>query len=153
MNRPRVPGHWQPFMGTVNDWEQVHPGPLIAHHDSDFLLGTHAPSQDIEDGLISQTACARRLPPLMFAMAGVAPPAPAEEAGKSIDQTVERTGTKMEETKGALGERAEKAGNYLDDTAITAKIKAEILGDPLLKVLEIHVTTTDGVVRLSGTVD
>ncbi len=92
-------------------------------------------------------------PALMLAMAGFAQAATAEDSGKSIDQTVEKTGTKMEETKESLGERAEKAGNYMDDAAITAKIKAEILGDPLLKVLQIHVTTTDGVVRLSGEVD
>ena len=93
------------------------------------------------------------VPALMFAMAGIAQAATAEDAGKSIDQTVEKTGTKMEETKESLGEKTEKTGDYLDDSAITAKIKAEILGDPLLKVLQIHVTTTDGVVRLSGEVD
>ncbi len=37
--------------------------------------------------------------------------------------------------------------------SITAKIKAEILSDPLLKVSQISVTTTNGVVSLSGTVD
>ncbi len=92
-------------------------------------------------------------PALMLAVAGLVQAATAEDAGKSIDQMVEKTGTKMQEAKEALGEGAAKTGDYLDDTAITAKIKAEILGDPLLKVLQIHVTTTDGVVRLSGEVD
>jgi hyperosmotically inducible protein len=32
-------------------------------------------------------------------------------------------------------------------------VKAEILSDPLLKVSQINVTTTNGVVKLSGTVD
>ena len=41
----------------------------------------------------------------------------------------------------------------MDDSAITAKIKAEILSDPLLKVSQISVTTTNGVVKLSGVVD
>jgi hyperosmotically inducible protein len=85
------------------------------------------------------------VPALMFAMAGIAQAATAEDTGT--------TGTKMEETKESLGERAEKTGDYMDDAAITAKIKAEILGDPMLKVLQIHVTTTDGVVALSGEVD
>jgi hyperosmotically inducible protein len=53
----------------------------------------------------------------------------------------------------ALGEKAKRAGEYMDDAAITAKIKAEILSDPLLKVSQINVTTTNGVVRLSGVVD
>lgn len=41
----------------------------------------------------------------------------------------------------------------MDDSAITAKIKAGILSDPLLKVSQISVTTTNGVVNLSGVVD
>ena len=48
---------------------------------------------------------------------------------------------------------AVKAGEYLDDAAITAKVKADILNDPLLKVSQVEVTTTNGVVKLSGTVD
>jgi hyperosmotically inducible protein len=59
----------------------------------------------------------------------------------------------MEGAGEAIGEKAEKVGEYMDDAAITAKIKAEILSDPLLKVAEINVTTTDGVVKLSGVVD
>jgi hyperosmotically inducible periplasmic protein len=41
----------------------------------------------------------------------------------------------------------------MDDAAITAKIKAAIVSDPLLKVAQISVTTTNGVVTLSGVVD
>jgi len=37
-----------------------------------------------------------------------------------------------------------------EDAAITAKIKAEILSDPLLKVSQINVIITNGVVKLSG---
>lgn len=47
----------------------------------------------------------------------------------------------------------ETAGEYIDDTAITSKIKAEILKDPALKVLQINVETMQGVVQLSGFVD
>ena len=59
----------------------------------------------------------------------------------------------LEPTKESLGERAEKAGQYIDDAAITAKVKTEIFADPALKVLQINVTTTNGVVTLSGVVD
>jgi hyperosmotically inducible periplasmic protein len=59
----------------------------------------------------------------------------------------------MDEAGKAVGEKVEKAGEYLDDAAITAKIKGEILNDPLLKVLQINVTTTHGIVTLSGVVD
>ena len=47
----------------------------------------------------------------------------------------------------------ESAGQYVDDTTITSKVKADILGDPALKVLQINVETMQGVVQLSGFVD
>jgi len=78
---------------------------------------------------------------------------PAEQAGQSIDRTVEKTGDKMEELKESASAKMEEAGAYIDDTAITAKIKADLLADPLLKVFQISVTTADGVVTLSGEVD
>ncbi|MTW22778.1 BON domain-containing protein [Allochromatium palmeri] len=77
----------------------------------------------------------------------------AEEVGRKMDQTAERMGTQLEATKASMDEKAERSGNYLEDAAITAKIKAEILGESALKVLQIDVTTIDGVVTLSGTVD
>ena len=77
----------------------------------------------------------------------------AEKAGEKIDQAVEKVGEKIESTKETIGNNVEKTGDYLDDTAITAKIKAGILGDPLLKVTQINVITTNGVVTLNGVVD
>jgi hyperosmotically inducible protein len=77
----------------------------------------------------------------------------AEKAGQKIDQAAESAGKKIEKAGEAVVEKAEKAGEYMDDSAITAKIKAEILSDPLLKVSQISVITTNGVVRLSGTID
>lgn len=47
----------------------------------------------------------------------------------------------------------ESAGEYVDDSAITAKVKAAILQDPALKSLQISVKTYKGVVQLSGFVD
>jgi osmotically-inducible protein OsmY len=47
----------------------------------------------------------------------------------------------------------ETPGQYVDDTTITTKIKADILGEPTLKVLQINVETMQGVVQLSGFVD
>jgi hyperosmotically inducible protein len=44
----------------------------------------------------------------------------------------------------------EGTGQYVDDTAITTKVKAAILGEPGLKVSEINVETFKGVVQLSG---
>lgn len=47
----------------------------------------------------------------------------------------------------------ESTGQYVDDSTITTKVKAEILGDPALKVFEISVETFKGTVQLSGFVN
>jgi hyperosmotically inducible protein len=44
----------------------------------------------------------------------------------------------------------EGTGEYVDDTVITTKVKAAILGEPTLKSAEINVETFKGVVQLSG---
>ncbi len=46
--------------------------------------------------------------------------------------------------------KQESTGEYLDDSVITARVKAAILDDPALKVAEINVETFKGVVQLSG---
>jgi osmotically-inducible protein OsmY len=46
--------------------------------------------------------------------------------------------------------KSESTGQYVDDTAITAKVKAAILGEPTLKSAEINVETFKGIVQLSG---
>ena len=47
----------------------------------------------------------------------------------------------------------ESTGQYLDDTAITAKVKTAIFNDASLKSAEINVETFKGVVQLSGFVN
>lgn len=44
----------------------------------------------------------------------------------------------------------EATGQYVDDSVITSKVKAAILGEPGLKVAEINVETFKGRVQLSG---
>ena len=44
----------------------------------------------------------------------------------------------------------EGTGEYVDDSVITAKVKAAILNEPTLKIAEINVETFKGVVQLSG---
>ncbi|MCC8986246.1 MAG: BON domain-containing protein [Candidatus Contendobacter sp.] len=77
----------------------------------------------------------------------------AEEAGRKIDQTAKQMGNQLEVTKESMDKKADRAGDYLEDAAITARIKTEILAESVLKVFQIDVTTTNGVVTLSGTVD
>src|SRR5688572_13409338 len=53
----------------------------------------------------------------------------------------------------ALGACAGKtAGETIDDAAITAAVKTKLAADPEVAAMDIDVDTTDGVVRLSGTV-
>ncbi len=47
----------------------------------------------------------------------------------------------------------ESPGEYVDDSAITLKVKAAIMGDETLKSSEINVETFKGVVQLSGFVN
>lgn len=47
----------------------------------------------------------------------------------------------------------EGTGEYVDDTVITAKVKAAIFNEPTLKSAEINVETFKGTVQLSGFVN
>ncbi len=47
----------------------------------------------------------------------------------------------------------ESTGEYVDDSVITTKVKAAILNEPSLKVLQINVETFKGTVQLSGFVN
>lgn len=101
---------------------------------------------------------------LAMVMLGCQQEGPAQKAGKKLDQAVDKAEKtmdqavdkaekKIEAAGETMSDKAEKAGGYMDDSAITAKVKAGIIGDQSLKVTEINVTTKDGVVTLSGTVD
>ena len=84
-------------------------------------------------------------------------PGPAETAGKNIDRSMDQAGQKIGEAADKVGEKmgeqGEKVGAAIDDTEITAKVKAAIFAEPGLKTLQISVDTVKGVVTLSGSVD
>lgn len=46
--------------------------------------------------------------------------------------------------------KTEGTGEYVDDTVITAKVKAAVFDDPMLKSAQINVETFKGRVQLSG---
>jgi osmotically-inducible protein OsmY len=50
----------------------------------------------------------------------------------------------------ASTDKKESTGEYIDDTAITTKVKAAFVEDDDLKASEIQVETFKGVVQLSG---
>lgn len=76
-----------------------------------------------------------------------------ETTGEKLDKAIESTDEKIEQGVTTLKEKTEQAGTAIDDTAITTKIKAAIIGEPSLKVLQINVDTVNGMVTLTGTVD
>ena len=53
----------------------------------------------------------------------------------------------------AATQTSESTGQYVDDSAITTKVKAAIFDDANLKTLQISVETYKGEVQLSGFVD
>jgi osmotically-inducible protein OsmY len=53
----------------------------------------------------------------------------------------------------AATSKQEGTGEYVDDTVITAKVKAAVLSEPSLKSSEINVETFKGTVQLSGFVN
>jgi len=57
------------------------------------------------------------------------------------------------EMKADAKSAADKAGNAIEDGAITAKVKTALLADPDVKGLAIDVDTKNGVVTLKGTAD
>lgn len=48
---------------------------------------------------------------------------------------------------------SESTGEYVDDTVISNKVRAEIVGDKQLSIFDINVETFKGTVQLSGFVD
>ena len=77
----------------------------------------------------------------------------AENAEQKIEQTTEKAGEKIEGAKESVIDKTQTAGEYIDDSVITMKVKTAILNDPILNASHIEVTTVNGVVKLSGTVD
>ncbi len=78
---------------------------------------------------------------------------PAEKAGKQVDLATEKAETKINAAKELLNKKTDEAEKHIDDSVITTKVKVAILNDPLLNASHIEVTTNNGVVKLSGTVD
>ena len=51
---------------------------------------------------------------------------------------------------GAGRRSRESTGEYIDDAAITTRVKAALIDDPQVKAREVNVETSRGVVQLSG---
>lgn len=53
----------------------------------------------------------------------------------------------------SLKEGKQTVGNKIDDTVITTRVKSALLADPVMKSLDVSVTTRNAEVQLSGFVD
>jgi hyperosmotically inducible protein len=71
---------------------------------------------------------------------------PATSSAPSTTKSASTTGDKM-------ATATQKAGDKVDDAAITTKVKTALMAEPGLRSLEINVDTHDNVVTLNGTVD
>ena len=47
----------------------------------------------------------------------------------------------------------QSTGEFVDDSALTAKVKTELIRDPVVKARQVEVETFKGIVQLSGFVD
>ncbi|KAB8306100.1 molecular chaperone OsmY [Erwinia endophytica] len=53
-------------------------------------------------------------------------------------------------TGSKIGRSVQKVGGYIDDSAVTAKVKAALINNSAIKSADISVNTQEGVVTLSG---
>lgn len=79
---------------------------------------------------------------LVVAIAGVASPvyAASSTAAGTTEKSAADTGTS----------KTRRAGELLDDTVITSKVKAAFVQDDTVSALRINVTSNSGIVQLSG---
>lgn len=90
---------------------------------------------------------------LVFGLTACEQDGPAEKAGAEIDQAAERLDERADDARDSLEGRFERAGDFLGEASITGQIKAQIMLDSSIEVSQLNIDTTNGVVKLSGTVD
>lgn len=73
-------------------------------------------------------------------------------AEQKYDATVAEAEQGTRDLGATLEQKADQAGQAIDDAAITTTIKGKYLADTTLKGLDINVDTDQGVVMLTGTV-
>lgn len=79
-----------------------------------------------------------------------------EQVGEQLDRGAEQVQEGAEQVGAAIGREADRleaeVGPILDDTAITARVKAKLIADPEINSFHIDVDTVDGRVALNGKV-
>jgi hyperosmotically inducible periplasmic protein len=77
----------------------------------------------------------------------------ATEAGTALRDTGKKIEDSANQAASQGTDRAEQARSVVDDSLITASIKADLLKDPGLSAFRVDVTTLKGEVTLNGDVD
>ncbi len=67
--------------------------------------------------------------------------------------TAQKENTSASNKESTTASSKESAGEYLDDSVITTRVKTAIFNEPTLKSSEVNVETFKGVVQLSGFVN
>lgn len=75
----------------------------------------------------------------------------AKMAAANTAKSVE--GVKSVQNNLQIRDADRSAGQAIDDTMITARVKTALIGDPRTKASQIEVSTNDGLVQLGGFVD
>lgn len=111
--------------------------------------------------MINKTAMIAASLLLVLGLGACDKPGPGERAGKKLDEAASDVGKKMNDTAERVDKTVSGQGDAagdaaalaLDDTEITARVKAAILAEPGLRSLQISVETHGGIVTLTGSVD
>ncbi|MGB4468366.1 MAG: BON domain-containing protein [Azovibrio sp.] len=107
--------------------------------------------------MINKTAMIAASLLLVLGLGACDKPGPGERAGKKLDEAASDAGKKMDDTAERVDKTVSGQGDAmalaLDDTEITARVKAAILAEPGLRSLQISVETHSGIVTLTGSVD
>ena len=76
----------------------------------------------------------------------------ARQADRKIQQEANQAGDKFKDATASARDKSGEVGTVVDDSAITASVKADMLKDPALSVMKVDVSTDKGEVTLKGSV-
>ncbi|WP_034912119.1 molecular chaperone OsmY [Erwinia sp. 9145] len=92
---------------------------------------------------MNKTKIAKTLMAVLVGSALVGGSAMAEDMSTKAQNTADSASSKVDSSM-------KKVGGYMDDSGVTAKVKAALVDDDMIKSTDISVKTHNGVVELSG---
>lgn len=100
---------------------------------------------------IRQLACIATALSAAIVLAACDRQEPPRTAGEQVDRAVEKSKDALENAGQAASAAIDSAGTAIEDTAITAEVKARLAADEELKMLDIGVQTNAGRTVMMGT--